>query len=104
MLAARIGVIAAGTVAAGEIALAVATIICAIVDEVDVVLVAMPFMPGMLAISVLAVVPSHSLNRRSLFDDRLVCLKMLFYTGALEPKRQFLGMQDIDSFKRSTEM
>lgn len=49
----------------GDMALAVAMTICVIVEEVDVVLVAIPFMPGMLAISIFAVFPFHSLDRRS---------------------------------------
>ena len=57
VLAAGMGDIAVGTMAAGDMALAVAMTICAIVEEVDVVLVAMPFIPGMLAISIFAVLP-----------------------------------------------
>ena len=55
-------VLAAGI---GDMALAVAMIICVIVEEVDVVLVGIPFTPGMLAISIFAVFPFHSLDRRS---------------------------------------
>lgn len=65
VLAAGIGDMAGGTLAAGDMALAVAMTICVIVEEVDVVLVAIPFMPGMLAISIFAVFPFHSLDRRS---------------------------------------
>lgn len=54
VLAAGIGGMADGTLAAGDMALAVAMTICVIVEEVDVVLVAIPFMPGMLAISIFA--------------------------------------------------
>lgn len=64
VLAAGVGDIAVGTMAAGDMALAVAMTICATVEEVDVVLVAMPFMPGMLAISIFAVVPFQLLDRR----------------------------------------
>ncbi len=46
----------AGTVAAGDMALAVAMIICATVEDVDVVLVVMLFMLGILAMSIFAVV------------------------------------------------
>lgn len=60
VLAAGVGDIAAGTMAVGDMAFMVSTTMCAIVEDVDVVLVAMPFMPGMLAISILAVVPSNS--------------------------------------------
>ena len=49
-----------GDKTAGDMALAVAMTICAIIEEVDVVLVAIPFMPGMLALSIFAVFPSHS--------------------------------------------
>lgn len=64
VLAAGFGDIAVGTMAAGDMALAVAMTICATVEEVDVVLVAMPFMPGMLAISIFAAVPFQLLDRR----------------------------------------
>lgn len=65
VLAAGIGDMAGGTLAGGDMALAVAMTICVIVEEVDVVLVAIPFMLGMLAISICAVFPFHSLDRRS---------------------------------------
>lgn len=48
---------AVGTMAAGDMALAVAITMWAVAEEVDVVLVAMPFMPDMLAISIFAVFP-----------------------------------------------
>ena len=64
VLAAGIGDMAGGTLAGGDMALAVAMTICVIVEEVDVVLVGIPFMPGMLAISIFAVFTFHSLERR----------------------------------------
>ena len=63
VLAAGVGDIAAGSMAVGDIAFAVSMTMCAIVEEVDVVLVAMPFMPGILAISIFAVVPFQFLDR-----------------------------------------
>lgn len=65
VVAAGVGDIAAGTIAVGDMAFAVAMTICATVDEVDVVMVAMPFMPGMLAISIFAVVLFPLLDRRN---------------------------------------
>ncbi len=56
VLAAGVGDTAAGTMAVGDMTLAVSITMCATVEEVDVVLVAMPFMPGMLAISIFAVI------------------------------------------------
>lgn len=58
VLAAGVGDRAVGTMAAGDMALAVAITMWAVAEEVDMVLlVAMPFMPGMLAISIFAVFP-----------------------------------------------
>ena len=62
VLAAGVGDIAAGSMAVDDIAFAVSMTMCAIVEEVDVVLVAMPFIPGILAISILAVVPFQFLD------------------------------------------
>ncbi len=56
VLAAGVGDMAAGTMAVGDMALAVPITMFATAEEVDVVLVAMPFMPGMLAISIFAVI------------------------------------------------
>ena len=57
-LAADIAVLVTGVgdIAAGDMAFAVAMSTFPIVEEVEVVLAAMPFMPGMLAIFILAVV------------------------------------------------
>lgn len=68
LLAAGVGDMAAGAIAVGDIAFMVSTTMCAIVEEVDVVLVAMPFMPGMLAISILAVVSFQFLDRGGELD------------------------------------
>ena len=54
VLVTGVGAMAAGDIAAGDMAFAVAMSTFPIVEEV--VLVAMPFMPGMLAIFILAVV------------------------------------------------
>lgn len=67
VLAAGVGDIAAGSIAVGDIAFAVSMTICAI-EEVDVVLVAMPFIPGILAISIFAVVPFQLLDRGVVFS------------------------------------
>ena len=64
VLAAGVGDIAAGTMAVGEIAFAVSMTMCAIVEEVDVVLVAMPFMPGILAMSIFTFVSFPHSDRR----------------------------------------
>lgn len=63
VLIAGVGGVDVGDIAAGDMALAVAMTICAILDDIDVVLVAMPFMPGMLAISIFTAVPCRSLDR-----------------------------------------
>ena len=65
VLAAGVGDIAAGTSTACDMALEVAFAICAIVEEVDVVLLLMPFIPGMMAISIVAIIPFNSLKWRS---------------------------------------
>lgn len=62
VLATEIAVLAAGTITADDMTLAVARTIFAIVEEVEVVLVAMPFMPAMLAMSIFAVVLFQSLD------------------------------------------
>ena len=62
-LATDIVVLVVGLMAADDMVLAVATTICATAEEVEVVLVTTPFNPGMLAISIFAVFPLHSLNR-----------------------------------------
>ena len=56
MLATDVAVLAADVVTVDNMTLAVAVTIFAIVEEVEVVLVAMPFMPAMLTISIFAVV------------------------------------------------
>ena len=83
VVAAGVGDIAAGPIAVGDMAFAVAMTICATVDEVDVVMVAMPFIPGMLAISIFAVVPFQFLNRR----DGLSVEWYSFYHVVLRPIR-----------------
>lgn len=62
-LATDIVVLAVGFMAADDMVLADAMTICATAEEVEVVLVTMPFNPGMLAISIFAVLPLQSLDR-----------------------------------------
>ena len=54
--------IAAGTLDACDMALEVALTICAIVEEVDVVLLLMPFIPGTMAISIITIIPFNSFS------------------------------------------
>lgn len=70
VLVAGIDDMTAETLAAGGMALAVAMTICATVEEVEVVLVAMPFMPGMLAISIFAVVLFNFQDRAVFLNDQ----------------------------------
>lgn len=70
VLATDADVLAAGIITADDMALAVAMTICAIVEEVEVVLVAMPFMPAMLAISIFAVFLFQFLDRRGVSNYR----------------------------------
>ena len=64
VLAAGVGDIAAGTLAACDMALEVASTICTIAEEVDVVRPLMPFIPGMMATSIVAIIPFNSLTWR----------------------------------------
>ena len=82
VLAAGIGDMATGTMAVDDMALAVAMTICATVEEVDVVLVAMPFMPGMSAISIFAVVLFQLLDAMELMFDGIRTVKW-FYDGSM---------------------
>ena len=69
---------AVDTMIAGDVEPEVATI-CAMFEEVEVVMVAMLFMPGMLAISIFAVAPFQLLDRRNELDaEWYVCLKKPF--------------------------
>ena len=86
MLAAGIGDMAGGTLAAGDMALAVAMTICAIVEEVDVVLVAIPFMPGMLAISISAVFPFHSLEMAQSIQPLVLLFQKIVLQSSQGPK------------------
>lgn len=70
VLATDADVLAACIITADDMALAVAMTICAIVEEVEVVLVAMPFMPAMLAISIFAVFLFQFLDRRVVSNYR----------------------------------
>ena len=70
VLAAGIGVIAAGNFAACDMALEVAVMICTIVEEVDVVLLVMPFIPGMMAVSIVAIIPFNSLKWRNFSNSQ----------------------------------
>lgn len=73
------GDIADGRVATGDKTLAVAMTICAIVEEVEVVLLAIPFMPGMLAIFIFAVVPFQCLDRPGVSNTNGVRIDSLLY-------------------------
>ena len=62
VLAAGVGDIATCTLAACDMALEVSLAICAIVEEVDVVLLVIP---GMIAISIVAIIPFNPLKWRN---------------------------------------
>ena len=70
VLAAGVGDIAAGNLAACDMALEVALTICTIVEEVDVVLLVMPFIPGMMATSMVVIIPFNSLKWRSFSNSQ----------------------------------
>ena len=64
VLAAGMGDIAAGTLAVCNMALDVSLAVCTMVEGIDVVLLVMPFILGMMAISVVAFIPFNSLTCR----------------------------------------
>lgn len=55
-------VLAAGTMAACDIALEVALTFCAVTEEIDVVLLLIPFILSLMAVVIVAIIPFNSLT------------------------------------------
>ena len=80
VLAAGVGEIAAVTLAVCDVALEAALTICTIVEEVDVVLLVMPFKPGMTAMSIVAVILLNPLKWRNFTSSQQLSQNWSFYS------------------------